>query len=99
VGVRLTLRNDGYRRRCNRQGLQSADRGGLLPPLPANILEKPDSYIPWVADVAFRQNSNLMIVKANPDPSKGRTSYAHYFLWENNRWKLLRRIPMEPNER
>ena len=73
--------------------------GFRLPPLPATVPEKPDSFIPWVADVAFRQNSNLMIVKANPDPSKGRTNYAHYFLWENNRWKLLRRIPMEPDQR
>ncbi len=73
--------------------------GFLLPPLPATVPDEPDSFIPWVADVSFRQNSKLMIVKANPDPAKGRTNYAHYFLWENNRWKLLRRIPMEPNER
>jgi hypothetical protein len=56
-----------------------------LPRLPFTIPEKPDSFIPWPADVEFRQNSNLMIVKANPDPSKGRTNYAHYFLWEYNR--------------
>ncbi len=73
--------------------------GFLLPPLPAAVPGAADSFIPWPAGVAFRQNSNLVIVKANPDPSKGRTNYAHYFLWENNRWKLLRRIPMEPNER
>ena len=73
--------------------------GFRLPSFPAIVRDEPDSFVPWVADAAFRQNSNLMIVKANPDPSKGRTNYAHYFLWENNRWKLLLRIPMEPNER
>jgi len=70
--------------------------GFRLPLLPATEPGDPDHFIPWVADVEFRRDSNLMIVRANPDPSRGRTSYAHYFLWENNRWKLLRRIPMEP---
>ena len=56
-----------------------------------------EGYLPGVADVAFRQNSALMIVKANPNPPKER-NYTHYFLWESNRWKLLLRIPMEPNE-
>jgi hypothetical protein len=73
--------------------------GFLLPSLPAAVPDQPDSFVPWAAEVAFRRNSNLMIVKANPYPSKGRTNYVHYFLWENNRWKLSRRIPMEPNER
>ncbi len=70
------------------------------PPL-AEDLDLPslyqEGYFPSVADVEFRQNSALMIVKANPNPMKERNQ-THYFLWENSRWKLLRRILMEPNE-
>lgn len=73
--------------------------GFLLPPLPAAVPGDPDQFVPWVAGVEFRQNSNLMIVRANPDPSKSSTNYTYYFLWEDNQWKLLRRIPMVPNER
>jgi hypothetical protein len=36
-----------------------------------------------------------MIVKANPDPSKGRNNYTHYFLWKNDHWTLLLRVPMK----
>jgi hypothetical protein len=69
--------------------------GFLLPSLPLAVPGDPDRFVPWVAKVEFRANSNLMIVKANPDPSKGRRNYTHYFLWKNNQWTLVRRIPME----
>lgn len=72
--------------------------GFKLPPLPASVPSDPDTFIPWVAEVDFRLNSRLMIVKANPDPSKGRTNYTHYFLWDNNRWKLLLRMPLKSND-
>jgi hypothetical protein len=67
----------------------------LLPPLPVAVPGDPDRFVPRVAKIEFRPNSNLMMVKANPDPSKGRRNYTHYFLWKNNQWTLLRRIPME----
>ena len=72
------------------------------PPL-AEDLDLPslyqEGYFPSVADVEFRQNSALMIVKANPNPNPMKErNQTHYFLWENSRWKLLRRILMEPNE-
>lgn len=70
--------------------------GFMLPPLVTPVPGDPDHYTAWVADVQFRQNSKLMIVKGNPGPSKGRTNYAHYFLWEANQWKLLLRIPIVP---
>lgn len=68
--------------------------GFLLPSLPATVPGDPDHFIPWVAKVEFRPNSNLMIVEAIPDPSKKRGSYTHYFLWKNNQWTLLGRVPL-----
>jgi hypothetical protein len=70
--------------------------GFLLPPMPATDPDNPNRFIPWVAEVDFRLGSELMIISANPNLSKSRVNYAHYFLWESNQWKLLRRIPMEP---
>jgi hypothetical protein len=67
----------------------------MLPILPVKVPGDPDAFVPWVAEVEFRLNSGLMIVKANPDPSKGRINYTHYFLWKNNRWTLLRRVPLK----
>jgi hypothetical protein len=58
----------------------------------------PDPCPQWGPAIAeFRLNSNLMIVSANPG-LKEEGNYRHYFLWENNRWKLLRRVPMAPCE-
>jgi len=48
------------------------------------------------AIVKFRIDSRLMIVEASPDLPEDKINYRHYFLWENNRWKLLRRIPLAP---
>jgi hypothetical protein len=45
------------------------------------------------AMLEFRQNSRLMTVAANPDPLKEKGNYKHYFLWENERWRLVRRVP------
>lgn len=46
------------------------------------------------AIVEFRLNSKLMILDANPGFPKDQIIYRHYFLWENNRWTLLRRTPL-----
>jgi hypothetical protein len=55
-------------------------KGFLLPPLPLKVPGDSDAFMPWVVQVEFRLNSDLMIVKANPDSSKGRDNYTHYFL-------------------
>ena len=67
----------------------------LLPLLLFPVPGDSDHAVPLSAKVEFRQDSGLMIVKANPDPSKERINYTHYFLWENNQWTLLRRVPMK----
>jgi hypothetical protein len=74
-------------------------KGFLLPPLPETNPDNPEEYVPWVADVAFRLSSSLMIVRANPDPSKGRTNFAHYFVWKDNQWNLIGRTPLQINGR
>ncbi|MGB7759413.1 MAG: hypothetical protein WBL61_06260 [Bryobacteraceae bacterium] len=48
-------------------------------------------------EVRFRPDSNLMIIKATPNWwSSGRhPSFTYYFLWRQNRWTLLRKVPLE----
>lgn len=69
--------------------------GFMLPSLPLKVPGDPNAFVPSVAEVEFRVNSALMIIEANPDPSKGRINYMNYFLWKNNQWTLLRRVPMK----
>jgi hypothetical protein len=83
---------------CNMMAIVDARSGIVYPP--------PIEREPWLlapllfpvpggpAGVEFRQDSNLMIVRANPDPSKAHSNYTHYFLWKNDHWTLLLRIPL-----
>jgi hypothetical protein len=45
--------------------------------------------------VEFRSGSRLMIIKATPNQSGRHPSYTYYFLWRQNRWTLLRRLPLD----
>ncbi len=72
-----------------------SSEGFILPLLPRKVSGDPDAFVPGVAEVEFRINSGLMIIEANPALSKGRINYTHYFLWQNNHWSLLRRVPMK----
>lgn len=67
----------------------------VLPVLTFPVQGDPDRGSIHNSRIEFRQNSSLMIVKANPNPSKERDNYTHYYLWRNNRWTLLRRIRLE----
>jgi hypothetical protein len=49
------------------------------------------SRYPQNPKVQFRQNSRLMIIKASPWNQR---AYTYYFLWQQNRWRLLRRGPL-----
>jgi hypothetical protein len=44
------------------------------------------------AVIEFRRNSRLMTVVANPD-WKEHGNHKHYFIWEADSWRLLRRVP------
>jgi hypothetical protein len=41
----------------------------------------------------YRLDSKLFIIKCNDGPTE--LSYTFYFLWEKNRWTLLRKVPMK----
>jgi hypothetical protein len=49
------------------------------------------------AEVNFRPTSRLLTMDTCPEQSEkpDAACYSHYFLWENNAWKLLRRVRIE----
>jgi hypothetical protein len=49
--------------------------------------------------VTFRQDSRLMVIEATPDCSQIKHhSYAHYFIWQNNEWRLILRVRLQGDE-
>jgi len=46
-------------------------------------------------DIEFRLNSRLMVIKATPTQTRQHPSYTYYFLWQDSRWTLLRRVPLK----
>jgi hypothetical protein len=47
------------------------------------------------ADFEFRRDSRLMIINATPHAERwDAVSYTLYFLWKDDQWKLLRRVPI-----
>jgi hypothetical protein len=65
----------------------------------------PTLALPWLRignsvggnpEVTFRLESRLMVIRATPDYFKeNHHSYAHYFLWQNNEWHLIRRVRLQ----
>jgi len=53
--------------------------------------------VPQNPEVQFRLNSSLMIINATPNQSGRQPSYTYYFLWRQNRWTLLRKVPLVKN--
>jgi hypothetical protein len=59
------------------------------------------------AEVEFKRSSRLLIMKACGPGAYDRPGtydpdapgFAYYFLWQGNKWSLLRRVPLEQNER
>jgi hypothetical protein len=49
------------------------------------------------AEVNFRLTSRLLTIDACPEQyvKADALCYSHYYLWENNSWKLLRRVQIE----
>lgn len=66
-------------------GLQA--RSFFLPFLtyPGDVSQNPE--------IQFRLDSRLIIIKCN-DGAEERP-YTYYFLWDNNRWTLLRKMPLK----
>jgi hypothetical protein len=53
----------------------------------------PPNSVSQNPEVEFRHDSNLMILKATPKLSRKHPS-TFYFLWQRNRWILLRKVPL-----
>jgi hypothetical protein len=51
--------------------------------------------VPQNPEVQFRANSRLMIIKATPNQSGRHPSYTYYFLWRQDRWALLKKVPLD----
>lgn len=83
---------------CLMMAMEDAATGEVyLPPLSVDntfalpLLSIGDS-VSGNPETTFRQDSRWMIIKATPDWYKvNHHSYAHYYLWQNNRWHLLHR--------
>lgn len=46
--------------------------------------------------LTFRRDSRLMVVRTTPDYfKKHHQAYDHYFFWEDSRWRLLHREPLD----
>lgn len=91
---------------CLMMAVADAETGAVYsPPLSARLrgltlpLLAPANSAPSDATIEYRLNSKLMIVKATPNADRpSAVSYAFYFVWEGDRWKLLRRIPILEDE-
>ncbi len=47
--------------------------------------------VPLNPELQFRVDSNLLIIKSN---GRAGRPYAFYYLWQGNRWTLLRQVPL-----
>lgn len=85
---------------CLRMAVSDAKTGTVYsPPLSAGGLALPLLMLPMSVgrspDLEYRRDSRLMIVKATPSWDRPNAkSYTFYFLFQNNQWKLLRRVPI-----
>jgi hypothetical protein len=86
---------------CIRMTMSDAETGAVYgPPVSAGGLALPMLMFPnsagRAADMEYRRDSRLMIVRATPHwDRRDAVSYAFYFLWRDGHWTLLRRIPIE----
>lgn len=89
---------------CLRMALVDARTGNVFyPPISINGLGAQSFDLPLLSvggfvtqnpKLSFRLNSNLIVISATPDLSALQKSYTYYFLWQQDRWKLLRRVPL-----
>jgi len=87
---------------CLRMAVCDAETGAVYnPPIAADgglglpLLVLPSS-VGRVADLEYRLDSQLMIIKATPHSweRENAPSYAFYLLMQNSQWKLVRRVPI-----
>lgn len=77
----------------------------LYPPITGLGIGKPDFALPMLtpelavsrnAELEYRLDSGLLIIKATPRQTAKHPSYVYYFLLEGNHWRLLRQVPYRP---
>lgn len=90
---------------CVRMAIVDAQTGRVhYPPISINGVGAQSFDLPLLVhtysvaqnpEVEFQADSNLMIIKASPNHlARHPSSYAYYFLWRQNQWTLLRRMPL-----
>jgi hypothetical protein len=87
---------------CIRMAVSDAEIGAVYnPPLVADAelalptLMSPNS-VGRAAETEYRKSSRLFIIRATPHADRrDAVPYEFYFLWQDNRWKLLRRVALE----
>jgi hypothetical protein len=90
---------------CMRMAIVDAKTGDVyFPPISINGVGARSFDMPLLAvgeantqnpEIQFRPNSDLMSIKATPDYLVNRLSFTYYFLWRQNRWTLLRKVPLD----
>jgi hypothetical protein len=84
---------------CLQMAIADAETGViLLPPIAADgkgfilpLLTLGNS-VPGVAEIHYRLDSELMVIRATPVQSREHPSFEYYFVLSQGRWELLRRI-------
>lgn len=85
---------------CIQMAMSNAKTGAVYgPPVSDGGLALPMLVFPnsagRAADTEWRRDSRLMIIRATPHANRpDAVAYAFYFLWEGERWTLLRRVPI-----
>jgi hypothetical protein len=55
----------------------------------------PGSSVSRNPEVQFRLDSRLMVITATPKQTQRHPSYSYYFLWQDNAWTLIKRLPLK----
>jgi hypothetical protein len=89
---------------CMRMAIVAARTGDVyFPPISFEGVGAPsfdlplltfENSVPQNPAVQFQLNSRLLIIKATLNQIGGHPPYTYYFLWGQNGWTLLRRVPL-----
>jgi hypothetical protein len=86
---------------CIEMAMSDAETGAVYdPPISNGGFALPMLVLPnsagGAADLQYRVDSRLMIVRATPHSDRrDAIPYAFYFLWQGNHWTLLRRVSIK----
>jgi hypothetical protein len=88
---------------CKEMAIVDARNGNIyFPPITDEGIGVPSYFLPFLTYpnggttgpvLQFRTDSRLLIIKCNQ--GKGWRSYIFYFLWQHDKWRLLRKEPLK----